>query len=71
MDSFEIGSSVFFWTVEGEVVYGTVQSLVDQPETPLLNIKTMDGRELTLPAPGVTSFQAPEETRPQQPAAML
>ncbi|TEB29440.1 hypothetical protein FA13DRAFT_1775400 [Coprinellus micaceus] len=63
MDSISVTSSIYFWTAEGEVVYGTVQGQAEQSGVLMLRIKTNDGRDLALPASGVTHVQ--EEDKPE------
>ncbi|TEB38593.1 hypothetical protein FA13DRAFT_1784912 [Coprinellus micaceus] len=47
--AFPIGTRVFFWTSQGEVLYVTVLSLnITLPFMLILDLRTDDGRDLKL-----------------------
>ncbi|TEB35944.1 hypothetical protein FA13DRAFT_1787404 [Coprinellus micaceus] len=57
MNAFVPGTRVFFWTAEGQVVYATVTSVSQSSGTCMLHLRTDDGRDLSLPAAGVSHVQ--------------
>lgn len=55
MNAYPVGTRVWFWQADGEVMYASVvasSTLADG--TLMLGLRTDDGRNLTLPAAGVT-----------------